>query len=98
MRSAIRWFDERLGAGPMVRKQLRYIFPDHWSFMLGEIAVYSFIVLVATGVFISFYYVPSDELTTYTGPYDPLRGVEMSENYASTVYLSLYVSAGLLMR
>ena len=33
---------------PLLRKALRYLFPDHWSFLLGEVALYAFIVLVAT--------------------------------------------------
>ena len=98
IRRTVRFFDERLGLAPALRKQLRYVFPDHWSFMLGEIALYAFVVLVITGVFISFYYVPSDEQTVYTGAYEPLRGMSMSENFVSTVYLSLDVPAGLLMR
>ena len=94
---AIRFFDERLGLG-LTRKGLRYIFPDHWSFLIGEIALYAFMVLVATGIFMCFYYVPSEEQTVYSGSYEPLRGVLMGENYASTVNLSLDVPGGLLMR
>ena len=46
---AVGFVDERLGAARGVRFLLDYVFPDHWSFLLGEIALYSFIVLIATG-------------------------------------------------
>ena len=36
----------RTGASPFLRKTLRYAFPDHWSFLLGEVALYAFVVLV----------------------------------------------------
>ena len=41
--------DERFGIAKGGRTFLDKIFPDHWSFMLGEIALYSFVVLLATG-------------------------------------------------
>ncbi|HET7247418.1 MAG TPA: ubiquinol-cytochrome c reductase cytochrome b subunit, partial [Streptosporangiaceae bacterium] len=44
-----RWFDDRLRTARPVRTFLRKIFPDHWSFLLGEIALYSFIILLLTG-------------------------------------------------
>ena len=98
IRNLVDYVDERLGVSPGARKLLRYIFPDHWSFLLGEIALYAFIVLVGTGVFMSLYYVPSDGEAVYRGAYEPLRGLTMTESYLSTVNLSLEVPAGLLMR
>jgi ubiquinol-cytochrome c reductase cytochrome b subunit len=94
----VRFVDERLGAASFIRKALRYVFPDHWSFMLGEIALYCFVVLVGTGIFMAFYYVPSDADTVYRGTYEPLQGATMSEAYKSVVHLSLDVPAGLLIR
>jgi len=94
----VRFVDERLNTASLLRKALRYVFPDHWSFMLGEIALYSFVVLVGTGIFMAFFYVPSDVETVYRGTYEPLRGVPMSEAYKSVVDLSLDVPAGLLIR
>ena len=64
------------------RTFLDKIFPDHWSFMLGEIALYSFVVLLATGVFLSLYYIPSGHEIVYHGSYIPLRGQRVSEAYA----------------
>ena len=38
---------------------LRKIFPDHWTFLLGEIALYSFIILLLTGTFLTLFFKPS---------------------------------------
>ena len=81
-----------------MKKNLRKVFPDHWSFMLGEIALWSFVVLLLSGVFLTLWYTPSMGEVEYQGSYDPLRGVEMSEAYASTLKLSFDVRGGLLMR
>lgn len=90
--------DERFGGARVVKSFARKVFPDHWSFMLGEVALYSFIVLVLTGVFLSLFFVPSVEETTYHGAYAPLEGQRVSEAYASTLALSFDVRGGLLMR
>jgi ubiquinol-cytochrome c reductase cytochrome b subunit len=92
------WFDVRLGISGSSRKLVNKIFPDHWSFMIGEIALYSFIVLLGTGVFLTLYFVPSSKDVIYHGSYAPLRGQPMSEAFASTVNLSFAVRGGLLMR
>ncbi len=94
----IRWFDDRLGGTRFTRKALDKVFPDHWSFMLGEIALYCFIVLVVTGVFLTFFFHPSAQEVVYNGSYRPLSGVRMSEAYRSTVDLSFDVRAGLVIR
>jgi ubiquinol-cytochrome c reductase cytochrome b subunit len=98
IRAAIRFIDERTGSAPLLRKALRYAFPDHWSFLFGEIALYSFVVLVGTGVFLTLFFEPSLARTTYEGTYDPLRGTEVSVAYDSALRLSFDVNAGLLMR
>jgi ubiquinol-cytochrome c reductase cytochrome b subunit len=92
------WADERLGLGTMMKKNLRKVFPDHWSFMLGEIALWSFVVLLLSGVFLTLWFTPSMGEVEYQGSYNPLRGVEMSEAMASTLKLSFDVRGGLLMR
>ena len=92
------WADERLGLGTMMKKNLRKVFPDHWSFMLGEIALWSFVVLLLTGVFLTLFFDPSMAEIDYQGSYDPLRGVEMSRSMASTLDISFDVRGGLLMR
>ncbi|MFN8078829.1 MAG: cytochrome bc complex cytochrome b subunit [Kineosporiaceae bacterium] len=92
------WADERLSASKGVKFLARKIFPDHWSFMLGEVALYSFIILLLTGVFLSLFYVPSSGHTTYQGVYAPLVNQHVSEAFASTVRLSFDIRGGLLMR
>ena len=94
----VRFLDERTGSAPFARKALRYLFPDHWSFLLGEVALYAFIVLVATGVYLTLFFHPSTAVTTYHGSYAPLRGMQMTEAYRSVVDISFDVKAGLLIR
>jgi ubiquinol-cytochrome c reductase cytochrome b subunit len=90
--------DRATGASPVLRKAMRYVFPDHWSFLLGEVALYAFIVLVATGVYLTLFFEPSLAKTTYDGVYEPLRGAQMSQAYKSVVDISYEVKAGLLIR
>jgi ubiquinol-cytochrome c reductase cytochrome b subunit len=94
----LRSVDERLGFAATARKAMAKIFPDHFSFMLGEVALYSFVVLVVTGTYLVLFYEPSSHLTTYDGSYAPLHGKEVSGAFASTVRLSFDVRAGLLVR
>ena len=98
LRRVVRILDERAGAAPFVKKTLRYVFPDHWSFLLGEVALYAFVVLVATGVYLTLFFEPSLAKTVYHGTYAPLRGQEVSQAYKSVVDLSFDVRAGLLIR
>src|SRR5690349_1926829 len=98
IRRMTRFLDERAGAAPLLRKGLRYVFPDHWSFLLGEIALYSFIVLVLTGIYLTFFFEPSLGTTVYHGSYGPLQAQKMSEAYTSVVDISFKVKAGLLIR
>ena len=92
------WADERLGLGSMMKKNIRKVFPDHWSFMLGEIALWSFVVVLLTGVFLTLWFDPSMTEVQYNGAYDPLRGVHMSSAYASALDISFDVRGGLLLR
>jgi quinol---cytochrome-c reductase cytochrome b subunit len=94
----VQTLDRRSGAAPFLRKTLRYLFPDHWSFLLGEVALYAFMVLVGTGIYLTLFFEPSLAHTTYNGVYAPLRGLEMSDAYRSTVDLSMQVKGGLLIR
>ncbi|MGH2751677.1 MAG: cytochrome bc1 complex cytochrome b subunit [Actinomycetota bacterium] len=93
-----RWIDDRLGSSAFVEESLNKVFPDHWTFMLGEISLYSFVILVITGVFLTFFFDASIAETIYEGSYEPLQGVEMTEAYRSTLDLSFDVRAGLVMR
>jgi len=94
----VKWLDERVGAAGVARGLIRKVFPDHWSFMLGEIALYSFIVALLSGTFLTFWFQPSMQEITYTGSYTPLYGLEMSQAYASTLDISFDIRGGLLMR
>jgi ubiquinol-cytochrome c reductase cytochrome b subunit len=94
----VRFVDQRTSAAPLLKKALRYAFPDHWTFLLGEVALYAFIVLVATGTYLALFFHPSLSDTVYRGSYTPLHGAVVSEAYNSAVSLSFDVKAGLLMR
>jgi quinol---cytochrome-c reductase cytochrome b subunit len=92
------FLDDRLRAAKATTAFLRKLYPDHWSFLLGEIALYSFIILLLTGTFLTFFFQPSMSEVIYHGTYTPLRGVRMSDAYASTLNISFDVRGGLLMR
>ena len=93
------WADDRMGLAKATKgMSLRKVFPDHWSFMLGEIALWSFVILLLTGVFLTLFFDPSMTEVQYNGSYDPLRGVHMSRAMASTLEISFDVRGGLLMR
>ena len=92
------FLDDRFRAAKSTRTLLRKIFPDHWSFLLGEIALYSFIILLLTGTFLTLFFQPSMTSVTYHGTYTQLDGVRMSQAYASTLNISFDVRGGLLMR
>ncbi|HEX8941364.1 MAG TPA: ubiquinol-cytochrome c reductase cytochrome b subunit [Candidatus Limnocylindrales bacterium] len=92
------WLDERTGAAAIARGALRKVFPDHWSFLLGEVALFCLVILVATGTFLTFFFTPDTTQVTYQGPYAPLDGQQVSAAFASVMRLSFEVRAGLLMR
>jgi ubiquinol-cytochrome c reductase cytochrome b subunit len=98
IRAVVRYVDSRASGAPLLKKALRYVFPDHWSFLLGEVAMYAFFVLVGTGVYLTFFFDPSTAKVVYEGSYEPLRGTEMSHAYKSVVDLSMGPKAGLLIR
>ncbi|WP_375431612.1 cytochrome bc complex cytochrome b subunit [uncultured Friedmanniella sp.] len=93
-----KWADERLGVATLSRPFIRKVFPDHWSFLLGEVALYSFVVLLITGVFLTIWFKPSMGEVEYEGTYQLLRGLPMSEAYESTLNLSFDIRGGLLVR
>jgi ubiquinol-cytochrome c reductase cytochrome b subunit len=92
------WIDERLGAAAFAEEALNKVFPDHWAFLLGEIAMYCFIVLLATGVFLTFFFDASTAKTVYSGHYQPLDGSQVSSAYSSVVHLSFDIRMGLVIR
>jgi len=90
--------DSRYHPSGAVRRQLNKVFPTHWSFLLGEIAMYSFVVLLLTGVYLTLFFDPSMAEVTYNGLYQPLRGVQMSRAYESALDISFEVRGGLFVR
>lgn len=92
------WADARLGTRVLTKATMRRVFPDHWSFLLGEICLYSFLILVLTGVYLSFYFHPSSEQMVYQGGYEPLQGQTVSAAFDSTMHISFDVRGGLLIR
>ncbi|ARX87712.1 ubiquinol-cytochrome c reductase cytochrome b subunit [Streptomyces alboflavus] len=92
------WADGRLGVHTLAKTQMRKVFPDHWSFMFGEICLYSFLILILTGVWLTLFFEPSGLEVEYNGSYEPLKGVVMTRAYESTVDISMEVRGGLLIR
>ncbi|RCW46094.1 ubiquinol-cytochrome c reductase cytochrome b subunit [Halopolyspora algeriensis] len=90
--------DQRYLLSGSLRKELSHVFPKHHSFLWGEFALYSFIVLVLSGTFLSLYFVPDTTEVVYTGSYDPLRGLHASRAYQSALDLSFEVRGGLFIR
>ncbi|WP_433270075.1 cytochrome bc1 complex cytochrome b subunit [Actinosynnema sp. CS-041913] len=95
---AAKWADDRFHMAGGMRKQLNKVFPTHWSFLLGEIALYSFIVLLLSGTYLALFFDPSMEEVTYQGAFANLQGVEMSRAYESTLDISFEVRGGLFVR
>jgi ubiquinol-cytochrome c reductase cytochrome b subunit len=98
LRRAAQWTDDRLGTSAFAEDALNKVFPDHWSFMLGEVSLYCFVVLVVTGTFLTFFFDASSQEVVYHGSYAPLNGATVSEAYASVVRISFDVRAGMVMR
>jgi len=98
LKKALGEIDARFGSAGFLKRNLNKVFPDHWSFMLGEIALYSFIVLLLSGTFLTFFFRPGENMVTYHGNYTPLQGVNMTEAFESTLRLSFDIRGGLVMR
>jgi ubiquinol-cytochrome c reductase cytochrome b subunit len=96
-KAALEVDDRLIVAGPL-RRTLNKVFPDHWSFLLGEIALYAFVILLLSGTYLTFFYDASLREVVYEGTYAPLRGLEMSAAYDSALNLSFDVRGGLFMR
>jgi ubiquinol-cytochrome c reductase cytochrome b subunit len=98
LNKALGEIDERFGTAGFLRRNLNKVFPDHWSFMLGEIALYSFVILLLTGTFLALFFRPGENEVVYHGNYVPLQGMRMTEAFASTLRLSFDIRGGLLIR
>jgi ubiquinol-cytochrome c reductase cytochrome b subunit len=93
-----KWIDDRYHPAGGLRRQLNKVFPTHWSFLLGEIALYSFIVLLLSGTYLALFFDPSMQEVTYNGVFQNLRGLEMTRAYESTLFISFDVRGGLFVR
>ncbi|MFF1574767.1 cytochrome bc complex cytochrome b subunit [Leifsonia sp. NPDC058292] len=96
--AAANYIEDRTSISGAVKEFGRKIFPDHWSFLLGEVALYSFIVILLSGTFLTFFFQASMAEVVYHGSYVPLKGVEMSAAMSSTLNISFEIRGGLLMR
>src|SRR6186997_2314303 len=96
--AALDELDQRYHPAAGLRRQFNKVFPTHWSFMLGEVALYSFIVLLISGTYLGLFFDPSMTEVTYDGVYDNLRGVSMSRAYESTLEISFEYRGGLFVR
>jgi ubiquinol-cytochrome c reductase cytochrome b subunit len=99
----VEWLDARLGILKSGAKKdgsggLRKVYPEHWSYLLGEIALYSFVILILTGIFLTLWFKPSMGEIEYQGSYSPLKGLHMSQAYASTLNITFDIRGGLLIR
>jgi len=92
------WLDDRFHAAGYTRRLMRKVFPDHWSFMLGEIALWSFVILLLTGTYLALFFVPSTSNVVYHGSYTKLDGITMSQAYESTLNITFDIRGGLLIR
>ncbi|MFD6463763.1 cytochrome b, partial [Streptomyces roseolus] len=90
--------DQRYHLAAGIKRSINKVFPTHWSFLLGEIALYSFIILLLSGVYLTLFFEPSMTEVVYDGAYQPLRGVHMSAAYASALDISFEVRGGLFVR
>jgi quinol---cytochrome-c reductase cytochrome b subunit len=90
--------DERFQGATLLRRAFNKVFPNHWSFLLGEIALYSFVILLLTGTFLALFFDPSMTEVEYNGSYTPLRGIEMSQAFNTSLHLSFDVRGGLFLR
>jgi ubiquinol-cytochrome c reductase cytochrome b subunit len=93
-----KFFSDRLDSAPFLRRSLNKVFPDNWTFLFGEIALYSFVVLVLTGTYLGLFFKPGEVPVIYHGSYVPLRGLEVSQAYDSMLRISFDVRGGLLIR
>src|SRR4029078_11010831 len=98
IRAIVRVLDQRTGTAPFLRRTLRQLFAAHLSFLLGEVSLYAFVVLVGTGIYLTLFYEDSTAKVVYHGPYEPLQGREMTHASRSVLDLSTNVKAGLLIR
>ena len=89
---------QRFRLATAVRQRFDQVFPTHWSSLLAQVAVGSFIVLVLSGIYLEFFFDPSMADTVYNGPYENLHGVGMTHAFQSTLAITFEHRGGLFIR
>ncbi|GAA4197417.1 cytochrome bc complex cytochrome b subunit [Microbacterium oryzae] len=92
------YLDERTSMSGFIKELGRKVFPDHWSFMLGEIALWAFVAVLISGTYLTFFFQASMVETHYDGAWLPMRGIPMSAAMESTLHISFDIRGGLLVR
>ncbi|MFB6139812.1 MAG: cytochrome bc complex cytochrome b subunit [Halosimplex sp.] len=91
------WVDDRLDL-ESDRDLLGKAFPAEDSFLLGEVALFCFLVLVLTGVFLGFFFEPSTSDVTYQGSVARFQGQDVPEAFVSVLNITYDVPFGMLIR
>ncbi|WP_123533316.1 cytochrome b [Halosimplex salinum] len=91
------WADARLGLTDE-QSLLGKAFPAEDSFLLGEVALFCFLILVLTGVFLGFFFEPSTSDVEYDGSVAEYQGEELPEAFASVLNITYDVPFGMLIR
>ena len=90
--------DQRVQLRGPTREAANKVFPANWSFLIGEVAAISFIVLVVTGIFLTLFYRASTDPVTYDGANEFFAGTTLPAAFESVVRLSDDIPGGLFMR
>ncbi|WP_458189642.1 cytochrome b [Haladaptatus sp. NG-WS-4] len=91
------WFDDRLDLEAGSRL-LGKAFPAEDSFLLGEVALFSFFVLVITGVFLGFFFEPSTTEVTYDGSVAQYQGQDLPAAFVSVLHITYDIPYGMFLR
>jgi cytochrome b-561 len=85
------WITDRLGLDRFSAKYLGKPFPEHPTFFLGEIALFCFVILVGTGMYLALFYEPS--AAPVTGGAGPMPAA-----YASILAIDAHPFGALVRR
>jgi len=91
------WLDDRLDLDDTF---LGKAFPEdsYGSFLLGEVSLFSFAILVLTGTFLGLLYNPSAAAVTYDGRVAEFAGKEVPAAFASVLKITYDVQFGMTLR
>ena len=97
LRAAYGWLDERFDLSATTHV-LGKAFPAEDSFLLGEVALFCFLLLVLTGVFLGFFFEPSTSQVEYQGSVVAYQNEEVPESFASVLHITYDVPYGMFLR